>query len=272
MYYIGKRLDQFDAVFTQMLEYKGEEKNGDIDCISRRNFGFSVDIMKKEWFCPYIDIREAVSNINAELGIGLKCQRIETIDESEVCENIMILGPLKEGVAVKGIQERYYNGKGCYILAERTGAKSYKVFDPQGIPGLDVQRTEMKKIIESNRPYCIFDENKVWKCKRSEKVHILGKGIMYHDSIEKSEFKEIETAVKCYKKGRGNQISLQYGIMNAFLQLDKVFLLAEKCEKLSEKAEFRYYEYKECLYKAVLNEEAERIPGIWKRIWELLRI
>lgn len=272
MYYIGKRIDQFDAVFTQMLEYKGVEKISDIDCISRRNFGFSVDIRKREWFFPYISIKDAISYINAELGIGLKCKITKTIDELELCEKIMILGPLKEGVAVKGIRERYYNGRGYYILAKRIGTKNYIVFDPQGIPGLDIQKTEMKKIIESNRPYCIFGEGEEWRHKMPEKVYILQKGVMYHDNIEKSEIKEIENAVKCYKKGRENQISLQYGIINAFLQLDKVFLLARECEMLSEKAELDYYKYKECLYKAVLNEEVERIPEIWKRIWELLRI
>ena len=44
LYYAGKQLDMFEGVFRQLLEYNGVMQADYLDCIGRRNFGFSVEI------------------------------------------------------------------------------------------------------------------------------------------------------------------------------------------------------------------------------------
>lgn len=270
MYYAGKMLDLFESAMNQMLENAGIGKVNYLDCISRRSFGFTAGIEEKERFCPYIALEEAASHLSLELGIKLVCRKIMSIGEIPRCEKPMVLGPLKEGVAVKGIREYYYNGKCHYIFVEKIEGERFRAFDPRGIPGLYVPKEKMTGIIAMSKPYIIYLEDFRKNCREPESSHIFKEGIKYHNRIKRNESEEIKNIIQMYKKGRGNSLSLQYGILNACLQIDKNFLLAEECGKISETVERKYYICKQSLYKAVQNEKIETIPEIWNRIWELL--
>ncbi len=278
VYYAGKQLDMFEWAFRQLLEYNGIENADHIDCIGRRSFGFSTDVLEQAWFCPYISCEEAVSYIASELGIGLRCAGTEILEqlleEIDYCRNGMILGPMKKGVAATGLREYYYDGKGIYLFAEATDNGKLRVYDPQGMPGLMVSREEIRMLAAESKPYVIVYEGSGTGegegRRQMDAAYIFREGMEYHKRIQKAELQEIQNAGKYYRKGSANEIALQYGIMNLCLQLDKVAMLAEECGHLSDQAEREYYISKRKLYDVGQKEEVERIPEIWEKIWEVL--
>lgn len=278
MYYAGKQLDMFEWAFRQMLEYNGTVAVDYLDCIGRRNFGFAVDVLEQAWFYPYISCEEAAAYIVSELGIELRCVGTEILDqlleETDYCRNGMILGPMKKGVAAAGLREYYYDGKGIYLFIEAIGNGKFKVYDPQGMPGLTVSREEIRTLAAESKPYVITYEGSgtdEGECRRKiDAAYIFREGMEYHKRIQKTERQEIQDAGKYYRKGSANQIALQYGIMNLCLQLDKVAILAEECGHLSVQAEREYYICKRKLYDVGRTEEVEVISEIWEKIWEVL--
>ena len=278
LYYAGKQLDMFEGVFRQLLEYNGVMQADYLDCIGRRNFGFSVDVLEQAWFCPYISCEEAVEYIASKLGIKLRCGGTELLErlleEMDYCRNGMIIGPMKKGVAAAGLREYYYDGKGIYLFVEAIENGKFKVYDPQGMPGLTVSREEIRILAAESKPFAIIYEGSGTDERESSRqldaANIFRKGMEYHKRIQKAELQEIQNAGKYYQKGSANQIGLQYGIINLCLQLDKVAMLAEECGHLSDQAEREYYICKRKLYDVGQKEEVERIPEIWEKIWEVL--
>lgn len=270
MFYAGKRLDQFEPAFLQMLAYEGIEPIDYLDCISKRSFGFAADVQEKERFSPFITLKEAISYLSLELNLQLKYKKIKSIDEIPQNAKAMVLGPLKEGIAVKGIQNYYYDGKCCYIFAKQAEHGQFRVFDPQGIPELAVSKETMANIISQSTPYSIFLQNSGNNFKKPTKKHIFQEGMKYHNLIKSRESEGLVHMADRYQKGHGNAITLQYGIINACLQIDKNFLLSEECQMLAKEAEKEYFICKRELYKAVQKEKLQNVPQIWNRIWELL--
>lgn len=266
MYYSGKKLDTFAYAMQQLLEFNGETSVKHLDCASLRCFGFAVRGEVKKWFCPFLTVEEAVRNLSQHTGIPFYCKKISSVEELGECS---VIGPVDQGIAVPRLQNYYYRGEGSYLFAVRAGDE-FEVYDPQGFFGLRMEYGQLERIVDVSGSYSIWKEGYWEKDKNWDDTSILRSGLEFHEKIWEEEKAEMKRAFQGYRKGVGNQISLQYGLQNLLLQIDQVFILALECGALSMKYEEEYMRLKQVVYEIAESEEVRRLPKILEHIWKCL--
>ncbi len=270
MNYYGKRFDTFDMALGQMLEKNYGIHIRDLDCISLRCFGYRMGESIEEWFQPFINPIEAVKLLTNEIGISFICRKIEITEVPKLCKKDIVIGPLKKGFAVSEIREEYYDGKGHYIFISRMDKLYYQVFDPYGMAGLILLEDEILSIFKDKITYAIYINDEIHNYEVPSKKDILNKGIQFHKTIYQKELLIMKEAIGQYKSSLRSRISLQYGIMNLIMQLDKVFVLIEECGQVKKDILEKYAFYKIRLYQIMQSEEVSQIIPILKQIWRMV--
>lgn len=270
MFYSGKRFDTFEMAMNQLLEMQYGISVDYVDCISCRCFGYSMGDSPADWFRPYLELPDAMHQLADMLKVEYECRWASEWIASEKACGCVVLGPLRRAAAVPEIRNYYYDGNGNYICVRELEQNQYEIFDPQGMPGLIVGSRELADMAEEGEVYGIAIRGDVRDLYLPDCRQILKNGMAFHERIREREQQGIADAVRQYCGSTGNRISLQFGIMNLALQMDKVFLLLGDCGLLDTGTERRYMEYKQELYEAGQRENVGELPEMLERIWELI--
>lgn len=271
LYYKGKTIDTFELAISQMLECWGISAVRFIDCVGCRSFGYHFEGDVSEWFRPMIDLEKAVLRVARKFEIPLICVKTVVTDRQEEMRSGVVLGPLREGIAVQGIRDYYYKGDGVYLFVRKMEGSQYQIFDPRGFPGMLVSEDVLCRMTEEGKDcFMIFLTHGVDKIKEVEPAQILKAGLEFHKSIAEKENREALAAVSCLTGGHGEQISCEYGIQNFILHMDEIFRLVSECRMLPRKTEYSYMHMKQMLYDISRNGKIRELPIMLKEIWGLL--
>lgn len=268
MHYIGKSLDTFEMAFAQMLECFGIPQILFLDCISLRCFGVNMGNTVKEWFRPSISIPQSIARISETVGLSLICRPLAREEISFFSGKGLLLGPITNHVAVQELRDYYYCGAENYLFCRTAGKNMFELFDPRGYVGLRLSEEQLQQILSEETALCTWPESV--NCMQISPAYILEYGLCYHEKIREDEYRQMERAAQGYTYTRGHTISLQYGVINYLLQLDKVFKLGFECGLLTSRAEERYMEEKQALYALARQETITDLPYIVDRIWGIL--
>ncbi len=270
--YMGKMIDTFCPALTQLMEYEGLPKIGSLDCVSLRAFGVCADGGTEEWFRPLIDTESAIRIFGEVAGLSFSAVRLRGGSCMMELPETFVLGPVKVGIAVPSLIDRYYRGSGRYLFVWRQNDK-YQVFDPWGFPGLWMEQEELLALTDHQSDCCIIflrreGGHRVRTFRGFSCETIMKRGIEYHKEIKDVEEKSIIGAVRRYTGAQSERIALRYGILNMIQMLDKVFLLAVKCGWRDIKME--YDENKQHLFRMAESGNIEALPVILTCIWRSL--
>lgn len=77
----GKRFDTFEMALNQLSEYLYGISIPNLDCISRRCFGYKMGDSVGEWFSPYVETKEAAEYLRDTLKMPFVYREIKTADD-----------------------------------------------------------------------------------------------------------------------------------------------------------------------------------------------
>lgn len=270
LYYSGKFLDTFEMALSQLLESLGAPQIPFADCASLRSFGFRAEGAVKTWFQPYVTLPAALDALSKAVGAVFCCEAIGSPEDLFRNEQSVLLGPVTAGGAVTEARDYYYHGYGTYLFVRPISADKLEVFDPHGFPGLCLPKAFLNTALQQGSPFRIWAKDVPRFSPPADLSSLLECGLRFHRDIRVQEHRSIERACSQYRPSRENELSLQYGMMNLLLQMDKNFRLAASCGRLSPQAEHQYILEKQRLYRLRDRESLSALPGVIENIWSIL--
>lgn len=272
MFYCGKYIDNFELAFSQMLEYYGVSPVRHVDCIGFRCFGFRMGDRVRDWFRPMISLPDSVSALSEALRIEFCCEEIACLGQLPERAGGFVLGPVKNGLTAPEAKDYYYDGDCRYLFVEKNERDELKIYDPNGLAGLWVRRDRWDRVLPPQPMFCIWinGDPRRGTHKYKDIRSILQEGLRYHKRICEQEREQLRRACHAYPPSRENMLSLQYGIRNLLLQMDKVFLLSASAA--DGKAQFlsQYLAGKQALYAAGQRGEPCALPELIGEMWRIL--
>ena len=260
-------MDTFELAFAQMLECFDIPQIPFLDCISLRCFGFHMGNAVKEWFRPAISVTQSIDRISEVTGLSISCTPVGSANPFLDKRGVM-LGPLINHVAVQELRDYYYQGAENFLFCSIDDENLVEFFDPRGYVGLRLCKDQLRRILFEKTAFCISLKGK--ECTQTPPVNILEYGLSYHSKVREDECSQMERAAQIYTYSREHTISLQYGVMNFLLQMDKVFILAQDCGWITDRAKEIYIKEKQALYTLSQSETIAELPYIVDRIWRIL--
>lgn len=271
LYYRGKKIDTFALAINQMLEFAGLPTADFIDCVGCRSFGYRFSGNVREWFRPAVTPEKAVLRIAEEFEIPFKCVKAKVVNREKELQSGAVLGPLRQGIAVQGIQEYYYMGEGVYLFVKEAEEGRYQIFDPRGFPGLLVSLEDLGRLIGGEECHMFFCEQAVRHMRVPDRQRIVKAGMELHERIADKENLEAENAVSCLTGGLGEQLSYKYAVQNFLLQTDEIFRLISEENMLDARTKRTYVQMKQKFYDISENGGMKELPVMLREIWRLLK-
>ncbi len=264
-------MDTFEAAFWQMMSYHGLESVAHIDCIGKRCFGFLMGESVKEWFRPAVSLAYAAEQIEALAGIPVAAEVCRQPEEvPALLEMGVVLGPVWSLEAVPEIRHVYYHGGTHYVFVKGNKEGMYCITDPEGFPEFWVYEKEIRTMLQKDCPYVLYlKERDMDRNPYVDLGRVLEEGISFYRQFQE-ERNSVLDAVDKYQKSSQNRLSLQYGLMNYMLQMDKVFRLAWDCGTVTQKDLQSYQNLKSRIYGIGMEQEVKELPDILNRIWTLV--
>lgn len=276
MLYYGKTLDTFEPAMAQLMRFYHLPAFRHIDCAALRCFGFSADLSIKQWFSPLISLEAAVDSFSQVFEIPMLCQAVNMLDRATSLPAAgCLLGPVEIGVAARDISTQFYMGAEKFLTIRPLSNGKMEAFDPSGIPGAQISLEQVNKLLLSDRTFCIFPNIKSQHMPRTDDWvpsprKIFQRGLQFHHSIMKQEQKNLEDADRRYVSNRSNSLSLRYSAVNAGLQMDKVYWVANDCAAPPQGLEFAYLDEKQRFYRSAEIEDMKLMNRSVSRMWEIM--
>lgn len=237
MNYTGKCYDSFAYAVTTLLETAGvkDAKNlPDADCLSNRAFAFALGDDVKTWFRPALPWRDYMSILSENLGCGdgLCVMPVQDLAvRPEHYQGWFLLGET-EVLKRQTLQAKYSECTPSFCLCRRERPGYYILNDPLGNPYNLFGETELLRIAEQSSGFlATFRRGSIFTpaCPK-DVIHSMIKRRRQAPTLCLSESGPISE--HCWTDSRKNRISLEFGLRNYQIQLNKVVTYCSQAELL----------------------------------------
>lgn len=233
MSYCGKSIDGFDYAFRALLIANGCNELPEIsfDCISFRSFAFSVTDKINNCFSPSIKWEEYFRNLIKYLGLE-KVLWVEKLSDFSLEhfpeDKWVLLGESPVLLENESLQRIYYSGCPSYILCRVLHGKIFLMSNASMIPAQYVSRDQLQKVIDSGKGFAAYFKYPPELILKDLNM-ILWDAVEWRDNNPGFCLRNHSSSIDDFQFSKGkNKYSLQYGIMNYQLQVNKTLEFAHR--------------------------------------------
>lgn len=243
MEYRGKSLDGFEYAFSSLLRANGAEADRlpSLDCLSLRNAALSGGESVRDWFRPAAEWRFYLPALAGNLGCA---DTLEVRSAQDAPQDAFPIWTLVGEASYPGrrvsVQSKFYSGAPPFFLCKRI-RDEVMVCDPMGGPLELVEGDALLAELRRSRGFLAsFHEPPEIRAAPAEAV--LDQALAWRRAHGRGIAAKDFPFAERYHGGAREQVSLRYGLMNGWVQMDKAirffanagFLPAPVVERLAQ--------------------------------------
>lgn len=233
MSYCGKSIDGFDYAFRALLIANGcyELPEISFDCISYRSFAFSVTDKINNCFSPAIKWEEYFKNLIKYLSFE-KVLWVENLSEFSLehfpKDKWVLFGESPVVLENENLQRIYYSGCPSFILCKAIHGKGFLMSNASMIPAQFVSRNQLQKVIDSGSGFVAYFKYPPELVLKDLKT-ILWDAVEWRNNNPELCLRNHSSYIDDFQFSKGkSKYSIQYGIMNYQLQVNKTLEFAHQ--------------------------------------------